>query len=442
MLRRLASLRVRLLAAMVVAACAGLAGSYALVSNLAHSDELTADRAQALRTARAIAGRAAAGATPQAFAAMQAVIPDDRITVIRGGKAVYRAPPSPRPLELTVTVAFPGGRVMLRDHVSSAAPAGVSSLQITLIAGAALALVIGVAFVVATLLIRALRGPIEQATEAARRVAAGDLGARIGGLREDEFAELGTTFDELASRLEAADRDQRRFLADVAHEIATPVNAIRGFATAIADGTMASAAERSEALALIDNQGRRFDSLLNDLRELTTLDLAETVRVDRIDLKELCAELAARFHPEAAAAGIDLRMEDARIPIDPLRSDRRLIETVLDNLLSNAVRYTPAGGKIRLAVTPREGSVVVAVRDTGIGIAPEHRKRVFERLYRVDEARDRASGGSGLGLALAQRAARTIGGAIELESEPGSGSEFRLVLPAERTGAPPLQHRF
>ena len=436
MLTRLASLRVKLLAAMVVAAGAGLAGSYALVSSLAHSDELTADRAQALRTAGAVAREAAAGARPETFAAMQAVIPDERITVNRGGAVVYRAPPSPRPLELTVTVPFPGGQVVLHDHVSSAAPAGVSSLQITLIAGAALALVIGVAFVVATLLIRALRVPIEQATEAARRVAAGDLGARIGGLRVDEFAELGSTFDELASRLEASDRDQRRFLADVAHEIATPVNAIRGFATAIADGTMASDAERAEALALIDNQGRRFDSLLNDLRELTTLDLAETVRVDRIDLEDLCRELAARFRPEAAAAGIDLRMEDVRVPIPPFQSDRRLIETVLDNLLSNAVRYTSAGGTIRLSATTRQQSIVIAVRDTGIGIAPEHRKRIFERLYRVDEARDRASGGSGLGLALAQRAARAIGGNIELESESGAGSEFRLVLPAGRATAP------
>ena len=110
------------------------------------------------------------------------------------------------------------------------------------------------------------------------------------------------------------------------------------------------------------------------------------------------------------------------------RTDRRLLETVLDNLVSNAVRYTRSGGRIRLSVTDGRAGVVISVRDTGIGIAEEHRTRIFERLYRVDEARDRASGGSGLGLALAQRAARAIGGTIELESEEGVGSEFRLVV--------------
>jgi two-component system sensor histidine kinase BaeS len=290
--------------------------------------------------------------------------------------------------------------------------------------------VIGVALVVATLLIRALRVPIQQATEAARRVASGDLSARIGALREDEFAELGSTFDNLVGRLEAADRDQRHFLADVAHEIATPVNAIRGFATAIADGTMNSESERAEALELIDSQGRRVDSLLRDLRELTRLDLTDSVRVDRVDVDELCRELVARFRPESAAAGVELQFEGTPASLAGFRTDRRLLETVLDNLLSNAVRYTRSGGRIHFSVTNRRGTVVISVRDTGIGIAEEHRTRIFERLYRVDEARDRASGGSGLGLALAQRAARAIGATIELDSEEGVGSEFRLVLPS------------
>ena len=315
----------------------------------------------------------------------------------------------------------------------------MNTIEFTLVAAAVLAIVIAVAFTVATLLIRALRVPIEQATEAARRVAAGDLGARIGGLREGEFAELGDTFDDLAARLEASDRDQRRFLADVAHEIATPVNAIRGFATAIADGTMTSEDDLVDALALIDNQGRRLDSLLHDLRELTTLDLTETVRAERIDLGELCTQLVARFRPQAAAAGIDLQLETGPAAGLTFQSDRRLMETVLDNLLSNAVRYTPPGGRIRVSTTADRARIIIAVRDTGLGIAPEHRKRIFERLYRIDEARDRASGGSGLGLALAQRAARTIGGTIEVDSEQGVGSEFRLVIPSGRV-APKSSH--
>jgi two-component system sensor histidine kinase BaeS len=320
--------------------------------------------------------------------------------------------------------------VILADHTSSSPSGALSTAKLTAIAAVLLTLVIGVAFVVATLLIRALRAPIQRATEAARRVASGDLGARIGPLRADEFAELGSTFDNLVARLEAADRDQRHFLADVAHEIATPVNAIRGFASAIADGTMKSGTERAEALELIDSQGRRVDSLLRDLRELTRLDLTDSVRVDRVDVDRLCRELVARFRPDSAAAGIELQFEGVPTSLGGFRTDGRLLETVLDNLLSNAVRYTRSGGRIQLSVTDGRAGVVFSVRDTGIGIAEKHRTRIFERLYRVDEARDRASGGSGLGLALAQRAARAIGGTIELESEEGIGSEFRLVLPS------------
>jgi signal transduction histidine kinase len=430
MIGRLASLRAKLLVAMVVAGCAGLAGSYLLVSRLERADERSADRQKALMTARAIAREAARGATPADLRSMQKVVLNDRIRVLRGGKVVYEAPPNPRALELTVTAPYPGGKVVLFDHTSTAPSGALSTAKLTVIAAGLLTLVIGVALVVATLLIRALRVPIQQATEAARRVASGDLSARIGALREDEFAELGSTFDNLVGRLEAADRDQRHFLADVAHEIATPVNAIRGFATAIADGTMNSESERAEALELIDSQGRRVDSLLRDLRELTRLDLTDSVRVDRVDVDELCRELVARFRPESAAAGVELQFEGTPASLAGFRTDRRLLETVLDNLLSNAVRYTRSGGRIHFSVTNRRGTVVISVRDTGIGIAEEHRTRIFERLYRVDEARDRASGGSGLGLALAQRAARAIGATIELDSEEGVGSEFRLVLPS------------
>ncbi|HST15910.1 MAG TPA: HAMP domain-containing sensor histidine kinase [Gaiellaceae bacterium] len=429
---RLASLRVKLLVAMVVAGCAGLAGSYLLVSRLERSDERSADRHKALMTARVIAREAADGATPADLGAMQKVMLNDRIRVLRGGKEVYEGPPNPREVELTVTAPYPGGKVVLFDHTSNTPSGALSTAKLTLIAAGLLTLVIGVAFVVTTLLIRALRVPIQRATEAARRVASGDLGARIGALREDEFAELGSTFDDLVGRLEAADRDQRHFLADVAHEIATPVNAIRGFATAIADGTMNSDTERPEALELIDSQGRRVDALLRDLRELTRLDLTDSVRVDRVDVDELCRELVARFRPESAAAGVELWFEGAPGSLAGFQTDRRLLETVLDNLLSNAVRYTPSGGRIHFSVTDGREGVVISVRDTGIGIAREHHSRIFERLYRVDEARDRVSGGSGLGLALAQRAARAIGGTIELESEEGVGSEFRLVLPSTR----------
>ena len=133
-----------------------------------------------------------------------------------------------------------------------------------------------------------------------------------------------------------------------------------------------------------------------------------------------------RFAPAAANAGVKLSLS---VRANQILSDRRLLETVASNLLSNALRYTPEGGRVEVHVRQHRGRVVLMVRDNGVGIAPEHQQRIFERLYRVDSARNRATGGSGLGLAIAQRAAQSLGGHIELESTPGRGSEFRLVLP-------------
>ena len=439
MLARLASLRVRLLAAMLLTACVGLAGAYLLVAGIDRSRELAADRRKAQEVAGSVARLAATG-TRQQLQVAQAVLPNDRLLVYRAGRLVFAGPSIERDLELTVTAPFAGGRVVLEDHEAPVS-AGLTPLALTGVIAAAVLLVILVALAVTTYLTRTLRAPIERAVGAARAVAAGDLGARIGPVAEDEFADLGRTFDRMAARLEESDRDQRRFLADVAHEIATPVNAIRGFAAALADGTIDGLAERQEALELIEGQGSRLDGLLADLRALTRLDLAEAVRVEDVDLAELCAGVVARFHRAGEAAGVAVLLgPGAEAPV-ALRSDRRLLETVLDNLVSNAVRYTPAGGEVTLAIRRSRNEVTVAVKDTGIGIAPEHRQRVFDRLYRVDEARDRASGGSGLGLAIAQSAARSLGGRIELESEPGTGSEFRLVLPRARSGKPPRAYR-
>jgi len=428
MLARLASFRLRLLASMVIVGIAGLVGAYVLVSAINHADENSADRAKALIVAQRVGLVVQSGAERDDLAAIQQTLPDDRILVYRGGALIYGGPLRPRPLELTVTAPYPGGRVVLEDHESRIRAPGLTAVQLILIAAGVIGLVIVAALVVVTYVVRALSLPIEHATDAARRVAAGDLSARIGQVEQGEFAELGSTFDDMVQRLEDSDRDQRRFLGDVAHEIATPVNAIRGFATALADGTMSTGADGAEAVALIESQGRRIDALLDDLRHLTRLDLTQTVGAERIDLGGLLADLVRRFAATAANAGIELRIDEP-LPSATFESDRRLIETVLDNFLSNAIRYTGSGGSVTVSARADPAAIAIAVRDTGIGIAPEHQRRVFERLYRVDEARDRASGGSGLGLAIAQRAARAIGGHIELSSQPGSGSEFRLVVP-------------
>jgi two-component system sensor histidine kinase BaeS len=248
----------------------------------------------------------------------------------------------------------------------------------------------------------------------------------------EEFAHLGRAFDTMAAQLQQADTEQKRFLADLAHEIATPLSAVSGFAFALVDHSAHTAAERAEAAAIVARESDRLRQLLDDVRHLHRLELAESVRQEQVDIHVLCTETARRFQLTARSARITLLVcaEQVSVTADP-----RLVDAVVNNFVSNAIRYTPAGGRVQIRAHQNRSAAVIAVRDTGIGIAPEHLDRIFDRLYRVDEARDRATGGSGLGLAIARRAAQSLGARIEVESAPGDGSEFRLLLPSAT--APP-----
>ncbi len=424
------SLRLRLLLAMLISAAVGLAGAFLLYSQVERSKERAVDRAKALTEARTIAAQVRGGAGIATLQAEQELLPNDQIVVERGGRVLFRGPDrAGRDLESEVRATVPGGVVRLADY-TSLEEAG-KTVDFLLINGAVLALVIGAALLTATVVTRSVREPVARAIAAADRVARGEFEARMGTAGPEELGRLGRAFDDMAARLERADSDRRQFLADVAHEIATPVSTVSGFALALADGTAADPAQRAEAQALIETETERLRGLLDDLRELTRLDLAEGVRHDRVSLERFVDELGARFRLAANAAGVTLEMgaRPATVTIDG-----RLLETVAANLVSNAIRYTPQGGHIEVRLRRRQRQLILSVRDDGVGIAPEHQRRIFERLYRVDQTRDRATGGSGLGLAICFRAAQNLGGHIELDSVQGRGSEFRLVVPVPGGG--------
>src|SRR5215472_4848911 len=298
----------------------------------------------------------------------------------------------------------------------------------TLVAGAVAALLIAEAWLGATVLVHTVRKPVGRAIETADRLAAGDLSARMAISGPEEFAHLGRAFDSMAAQLQQADTEQKRFLADLAHEIATPLSAVSGFAFALVDHSAHTAAERAEAAAIVARESDRLRQLLDDVRHLHRLELAESVRQEQVDIHLLCTETARRFQLAARGAMITLLVcaEQVSVIADP-----RLVDAVVNNFVSNAIRYTPTGGRVQIQAHRNRSAAMIAVRDTGIGIAPEHLDRIFDRLYRVDEARDRATGGSGLGLAIARRAAQSLGARIEVDSTPGHGSEFRLLLPCD-----------
>lgn len=354
----------------------------------------------------------------------------EQLVVSRDGRIIFAGPGlAGEPLETVVARTFPGGRLTVRKYELSASS---DPLEITLIAAGVGVLVIMSVLAIATLLARTIQAPIQRAIAAADTVAAGDFSARMGGGGPEEFDRLSRAFDDMAERLEASDIEQRRFLADIAHEIATPVNAISNLAGALADGIATNESDRAEARGLLAGETARVQALLGDLRQLTSLDIAVPVRVENVDLHRLCVSLASRFTPAASAAGLRL---EARAEALSISSNERLLDTVLSNLLTNAIRYTPPGGSITLQAQSRRGRPTVSVTDTGIGIAPEHRSRIFDRLYRVDTDRGRSTGGSGLGLAIVRRGAHALGATIKLDSEPGNGSTFTLHFPTSRTRA-------
>jgi signal transduction histidine kinase len=430
MLAPFASLRMWVAAAMAGTALIGVVIAYLLVGSFEQKTSRRADarkaRAVAVAVAAAVAGRVASGTGPADLATFQRLLPNDRIVVRDRGAVIFAGPAlTGRALETAATAPIPGSRgggsVKIEDHSS---PGGSRAALAAVLAGVAL-MVIAAALLVARRLTRAIRAPVQRAIAAADRVAAGDFSARMGTEGPEELAHLGRAFDAMAARLETLERDQRRFLADVAHEIATPVGTLAGFGLALADGSLSAPAERTEAAAVIEAERERIGRLLDDLRELNSLERGAPPARERLDVAELVRTVAARFAPAATAADVRLRVRGHRTTT---RTDRHLVETIVANLVSNAIRYTPAGGRVDVAVHRELHGVAIAVRDTGIGIAPEHRERIFDRLYRVDDARDRAHGGAGLGLAIVREAARALGARIEVDSAPGRGSEFRVVL--------------
>jgi signal transduction histidine kinase len=431
MIERLTSLRVWLLVAMVATAVVTIVAGNFVIDRLNAASELAADRAKGLVTARAIASQIQDGAGLPELRALQQVLPNDQIVVVRHGVTIFAGPSmASQPLELTVSAPLPGGRVILRDHHT---PSADGLAQGTLVAGVIAVLIIAEAWLAATVLVRTVRKPVDRAIETADQLAAGDFSARMGVSGPEEFAHLGRAFDAMAGQLQQADTEQKRFLADLAHEVATPLSAVSGFALALVDGSARTATERAEAADIVVHESDRLHRLLDDVRHLNRLELAESTRREQVELDALCAETARRFRLTAENGKVTLLVHAGQVSV---HADPRLLETVVNNFVSNAIRYTPPGGKVGISAHRHRSAVVVAVRDTGIGIAAQHLDKIFDRLYRVDQARDRATGGSGLGLALARRAAQSLGGRIEVESKPGDGSEFRLVLPSATPATP------
>ncbi len=226
----------------------------------------------------------------------------------------------------------------------------------------------------------------------------------------------------MTDRLAEAETRERNFLMSVSHELRTPLTAIRGHVAALLDGVIEDPEQRTSSLEVVEAEARRLERLVGDVLDLAKLDAHRfTVRREEVDMERLVEQAYETFSEEARRRSIDYRVAVHARPVIVSDGDRVL--QIVDNLLSNAFRATPDGGRISLDLARSNGQVHVAVVDTGPGIAPEQRERLFRAF--VSDA-----GGTGLGLAIAKELSGALGGRIELDSEVGRGSTFELVLPA------------
>ena len=273
---------------------------------------------------------------------------------------------------------------------------------------------------------RRITKPVLALSDAADEVAAGHYGVAVPQVPgRDEISHLSERFRQMAAQLEQAEALERNFLMTVSHELRTPLTAIRGHVEALLEGVVEDEEARSYSLEVISLEADRLERLVGDVLDLAKLDTHRFALVrEEVDMERLIDRAYSAYGEEARRRGIDYRRSVTTKPV--LETDGDRVLQVISNLLENAFRWTPDGGHVGLALTQVDGTIRVAVDDSGPGIPEDEQERIFRPFWSRD------GHGTGLGLAIASELAAALGGQINLQTAPGAGSRFELVLPARR----------
>ena len=285
----------------------------------------------------------------------------------------------------------------------------------------------------AAFLSRRILAPVESLRMAVQKLGAGDLTQRVETVERGELGELASAFNAMADALQHANHVQRQMIADIAHELRTPLSNIRGYIEAVRDRVVEP---DEETVATLDGEALLLSRLVDDLQELSIVEAGQmTMELQPEDLNELVVHTTDAMATSAAARNVRI---EKRLPGDlPLVSiDYHRIGQVLRNLLDNALAHTGPGGCITVEVKPMGEQVLVSIADTGEGIEPEDLPFVFDRFYRADRSRTRATGGSGLGLTISKGLVEAHGGQLNVESTRGVGSRFFFTVPVFKDNAP------
>ena len=273
---------------------------------------------------------------------------------------------------------------------------------------------------------RRITKPVLALSDAADEVASGRFGVAVPEVPgHDEISHLSDRFREMAVELQAADALERNFLMTVSHELRTPLTAIRGHVEALLEGVVEDEEARSYSLEVIRLEAARLERLVGDVLDLAKLDTHRfSLLREEVDLERLIDRAYSAFGEEARRRGIDYSRSVTATPV--LETDGDRVLQVISNLLENAFRWTPDGGHVGLALTQVDGTIRIAVDNSGPGIPPDEQERIFRPFWSRDGQ------GTGLGLAIARELAAALGGEIELQTQAGKGSRFELVLSASR----------
>jgi two-component system sensor histidine kinase BaeS len=313
-----------------------------------------------------------------------------------------------------------GMGAMMGSVVTAAFGDAVGSALLLGVAAAAI-----VAVIVAVVISARLARPISELALASREVARGNYAQHVpeGG---GEIGELAASFNAMAASLDATERRRHELIGDVAHELRTPIASLRGYVEGLETGVFAPG---PDVWRVLQDQASRLARLVDDLSDLWRAEENDiALAPEELDGQTLVADAVERHR--AAAAERSIELVAAASPPVRVRADRARIAQVLDNLVGNALRYTPSGGHVDISLAVRSNRSVIAVQDTGPGLTADQLGRVFERFYRVDPSRSRDAGGSGLGLAIAKALVEAMGGRIwATSSGPGTGATFSVELP-------------
>jgi signal transduction histidine kinase len=308
-------------------------------------------------------------------------------------------------------------------------------------------LALAISIVLAVIITRSVTRPMQHVAQAADRIAGGDYNQRVPVEGSSEVKEMATNFNAMTQKVRDTQQSQRDFLANVSHELKTPLTSIQGFSQAIKDGLTNDSESIRKSAAIIFDESNRMGRMVSELLDLARIESGQIVmRSEPVKIDQLVLSVVEKMTLRAQQSNIAL---DAQVPIDlpTINGDGDRLAQVFSNLIDNALKHTPAGDKVTVSARslsgssvmrrgkPWPGGIEVIVADTGSGIPPEDLSRIFERFYQVDKSRARSAGGGsnlGLGLAIVKHIVVGHGGSINAESVVGLGTRFIVTLPIDR----------